>query len=197
MSEVDCDRAVLAEVCRRLFHELDFAFAGLIVEEHPETWGLRYVFSGGPTWGWVYVLVDAPIAENFFPSIVIESKILAADWHEREAEDLFGVRFEGHPRLGDFVLHDDAWQEGVEPMRRGFDAAAAMRNRLPDADWRPRRVVQESGRVRHADRAEVFRGDRIGPFPARDRGRRRHPLLDAAVLQVARDREARRRQGAR
>jgi Ni,Fe-hydrogenase III large subunit len=71
--------------------------------------------------------------------------IHAADWHEREAEDLFGVRFEGHPHLGDFVLHNDAWQESVEPMRRGFDAEAALRNRLPDADWRPRRIVHEPG----------------------------------------------------
>ena len=84
----------------------------------------------------------APGGERF-PSVV--EWIHAADWHEREAEDLFGVRFEGHPHLGDFVLHDDAWQEGVEPMRRGFDAQAALRHRLPDADWRPRRIVQEPG----------------------------------------------------
>ena len=93
--------------------------------------------------GWVHVLVSAPLAENVFPSVV--EWIHAADWHEREAEDLFGVRFEGHPHLGDFVLHDDAWQEGVEPMRRGFDAQAALHHRLPDADWRPRRIVQEPG----------------------------------------------------
>ena len=145
VSEVQCDRAVLAEVCRRLFHELDFAFGGLIVEEQPENWSLRYVFCGGPDAGWVHLRVEAPIAQRLFPSIVIESKIFAADWHEREAEDLFGVHFEGHPRLGDFVLHDDAWQEAVEPMRHRFDAQAAMRDRAPRADWRPRRVVQESG----------------------------------------------------
>ena len=78
-----------------------------------------------------------------FPSIV--KFVHAADWHEREAEDLFGLIFEGHPRLGDFILHDDAWQENVEPMRRHFDAQAAMQHRKPDADWRPHRVVQEPG----------------------------------------------------
>jgi hypothetical protein len=87
--------------------------------------------------------MDAHLAEAVFPSVV--EWIHAADWHEREAEDLFGVRFEGHPHLGDFVLHNDAWQESVEPMRRGFDAAAAFHNRAPDADWRPRRIVQEPG----------------------------------------------------
>ncbi len=144
-NEVTCDRAVLADVCRRIFQEWGLGFAGLIVEEGPSEWRLRYVFYGDREAGWIHVLVSAPLAENVFPSVVIESGILAADWHEREAEDLFGVRFEGHPRLGDFVLHDDAWQEGVEPMRRGFDAQAAMRHRLPDADWRPRRIVQEPG----------------------------------------------------
>ena len=62
----------------------------------------------------------------------------AADWHEREAEDLFGLNFAGHPRLGDFILHDDAWQENVEPMRRHFDpqgshAPSKTRRRLASA----------------------------------------------------------------
>jgi len=145
VTEVSCAPALLADLCRRLFHEWGFGFAGLIVEEGKEEWLLRYVFYGARDAGWVHVLIAVPLAENVFPSIVVESGIFAADWHEREAEDLFGVRFEGHPRLGDFVLHDDVWQEGVEPMRRGFDARTAMGNRLPDVDWRPRRVVHESG----------------------------------------------------
>jgi len=145
VNEVSCERAVLADLCRRLFHDWGFAFGGLIVEEGAEEWLLRYVFYGERDAGLIHVQVAAPLAQKFFPSIVIESKIFAADWHEREAEDMFGVIFEGHPRLGDFVLHDDVWQEGVNPMRHGFDAAAAMRNRLPDADWRPRRVVHEAG----------------------------------------------------
>jgi Ni,Fe-hydrogenase III large subunit/Ni,Fe-hydrogenase III component G len=142
-AEVTCSRTVLVEVCRRIVEEWEFSFAGLIVEEGVTEWQLRYVFYGEGAAGWMHVRVNAPLTENVFPSVV--EWIHAADWHEREAEDLFGVRFEGHPHLGDFVLHDDAWQEGVAPMRRGFDAEAALRNRLPDADWRPRRIVQEPG----------------------------------------------------
>src|SRR5581483_6547906 len=144
-NEVTCERAVLADVCSRLFHEWDYAFAGLVVEEGERQWELRYVFYGERDAGWVHVLVAAPLADSVFPSIAVEARVFAADWHEREAEDLFGVHFAGHPRLGDFVLHDDAWQEGVEPMRRGFDPVAALRDRRPAADWRPRRVVQEAG----------------------------------------------------
>lgn len=145
VNELTCERGVLSDLCSYLFHEGGLGFAGLIVEEGERDWQLRYVFYGERDAGWVHVLVCAPLGDKVFPSITVGARIFAADWHEREAEDLFGVHFEGHPRLGDFVLHDDAWQENVEPMRRGFDAEAALKNRRPDADWRPRRVVHESG----------------------------------------------------
>lgn len=60
-------------------------------------------------------------------------------------EDLFELVFEGHPRLGDFVLHDDAWQEGLSPMRKSFDASRPFPHREPDLDWRPRRIVHTPG----------------------------------------------------
>jgi formate hydrogenlyase subunit 5 len=142
-SEVVCDRTTLPELCGRLFLEWDFSFAGLMVEEHASEWQLHYCFYGEGGAGWVHVLVSAPLDETIFPSIV--KFVHAADWHEREAEDLFGLTFAGHPQLGDFVLHDDTWQEGAEPMRRNFDPKTAMLHRKSDADWRPRRIVEEPG----------------------------------------------------
>lgn len=141
--EIQCARATLAEICGRLFLEWNFSFASLIVEEGASEWQLRYCFYGEREAGWVHVLLNFPLNEPTVPSIV--KNVCAVDWHEREAEDLFGLKFEGHPRLGDFILHDDAWQENVEPMRRHFDAKAAMLHRKPDADWHPQRVVEETG----------------------------------------------------
>ena len=141
--EVGCAQPVLAELCGWLFLEWKFGFAGLVVEEGKTEWQLRYIFYGDNCAGWVHVLVGAPVTDKTFPSIV--KFVHAVDWHEREAEDMFGLTFEGHPRLGDFILHDDAWQESVEPMRRHFDAQAAFAHRKPAADWRPHRIVQESG----------------------------------------------------
>jgi formate hydrogenlyase subunit 5 len=141
--EVTCTETVLADLCGHLFREWGYSFAGLTVEERSDASQLRYVFYGDREAGWVHVLLNPAHDERTVPSIV--STVHAADWHEREAEDLFGLRFKGHPRLGDFVLHDDAWQEGVEPMRRGFSAHTPISVRRPNTEWRPHRIVQATG----------------------------------------------------
>ncbi|MGE0353028.1 MAG: NADH-quinone oxidoreductase subunit C [Gemmatimonadales bacterium] len=142
-TEVHCDRGVLAPLCGRLFRTWGYGFTGLVVEELETEWELRYAFYGDAAAGWVHVIVRAPLEQRTFPSLI--PLVHAADWHEREAEDLFGLSFEGHPRLGDFVLHDDAWQEGVEPMRRRFSARTPVEERRPNTAWRPHRVLQAPG----------------------------------------------------
>jgi NADH/F420H2 dehydrogenase subunit C len=49
------------------------------------------------------------------PSVVVVWP--TADWHEREAWDLFGIRFDGHPNLTR-ILMDDDW-EG-HPLRKDY-----------------------------------------------------------------------------
>jgi formate hydrogenlyase subunit 5 len=132
---------VLTSLCQFLFWEAGCPFSGLIVEEH-EAWELRYVFLV-PGSGWLHIILRLPLETRTVPSI--SAQVHAADWYEREAEDLFGLEFEEHPRLGDFVLHDQVWQEGIAPMRKAFDASQTHFEKRPQEDWRPTLVVQDPG----------------------------------------------------
>jgi formate hydrogenlyase subunit 5 len=139
---LECAPDILPEICTWLSFDLHHGFAGLIVEQRAQ-WSLRYVFYGNGETGWVYVTTDLSSDANSVPSI--SRTVHAADWHEREAEDLFGLTFEGHPRLGDFVLHKDTWPAGINPMRKSFDASKPVPACEPDLDWKPRQIVEEAG----------------------------------------------------
>ena len=139
-----CRSENLAEISAWLFAELGFAFATLIVEEDEAggVWSLVYVFYDSAGGGWAMAHHSQPLADKTVPSIT--GHVHAADWHEREAEDLFGLTFEGHPKLGEFVLHEE-WPEGVNPMRRAFDASQPLTMRELEPQWQPPTIVEAPG----------------------------------------------------
>ncbi|SVE12562.1 uncharacterized protein METZ01_LOCUS465416, partial [marine metagenome] len=47
---------------------------------------------------------DIPYSDATIPSVT--SVWRAADWYEREAHDLFGVSFDGHPDLSPLLLYE-------------------------------------------------------------------------------------------
>lgn len=138
---IACDPDLLPEICGWLVRERRYRFATLVTEERNDGWRLRYLFWGREP-SWVHVLVEMPAHRTFLPSIADE--VHAADWHERETEDLFGLSFEGHPRLGEFILHEE-WPEGVNPMRPSFNAQVPYTAREVDPQWRPVRLVETPG----------------------------------------------------
>jgi len=131
----------LPSLCRFLFSDLGCQFGGMIAEEQSTHWQLHYAFLL-PGSGWIDVLLVLPIDTTTVPSIVAE--VNAADWHEREVEDLFGIHFEGHPRLGDFILHDQIWREGIAPMRKSFATNSQLKQKL-DLEWQPLLIVGDPG----------------------------------------------------
>jgi formate hydrogenlyase subunit 5 len=135
------DSSVLPALSRFLVEEAGYLFAGLIVEERGD-WDLRYVLLHEHA-GWAHLVVHVRREAPRVPSI--SAQVHAADWYEREAEDLFGFEFGGHPRLGDFVLHDQVWQEGIAPMRKAFDPSQIHFEKRPQEDWRPTLVVRDPG----------------------------------------------------
>jgi len=142
---LECGLNDLVQVCHKLSRDLGFAFATLIVEEEPSAgWSLTYIFYRDVASPWVYVELQLDPGATTVPSISGLSHGPSVDWHEREAEDLFGLRFAAHPRLGEFILHED-WPEGVNPMRRDFDARQRLEMREPDPKWEPPTVVEAPG----------------------------------------------------
>jgi formate hydrogenlyase subunit 5 len=139
---VECGRHQLLELCRWLVDDLEYAYATLIVEEADEEWLLRYVFYGEPESEQVHLGMRLNKAESSVPSI--SPIIHAADWQEREAWDLFGLRFEGHPRLLNIVRHEE-WPEEVHPLRKDFDASQPYPHLQVDRPFRPAGVVQAPG----------------------------------------------------
>ncbi|MGC2051223.1 MAG: NADH-quinone oxidoreductase subunit C [Methylovirgula sp.] len=143
---IACAPSDLPAVCEWLSEEMGYAFATLVVEEQIKPgWLLTYVFYKDADAPWVYVEVPLDARVPAVPSISGLANGPSADWHEREAEDLFGLRFEGHPRLGDFVLHED-WPEGINPMRRSFDPRHMPEvPEEPNPAWVPPTILSAPG----------------------------------------------------
>jgi Ni,Fe-hydrogenase III large subunit/Ni,Fe-hydrogenase III component G len=107
---------------------------------------VRYVFE--PASGktdrltdvFVTLAVSLDAAHPRLPSLSV--RIPAANWHEREARDLFGVVFAGHPDPRPLVVHD-GWPKDQYPLRKSFDG----RRRLPvePAAEFPHLVVEGEG----------------------------------------------------
>ncbi len=118
-----------------------YTLAGIAVEWEDPGWLCRYVFYCATRSGFVHVLLRGEAGDQL-PSI--SPIIFAADWPEREIEDLFEIPFEGHPLLGDFVLHNEDWPEGVAPMHPAYGASEPKPPRS-ERVWRPQRFVDAPG----------------------------------------------------
>jgi len=84
---------------------------------------VRYVFepaSPGAPDRFVTLLISVDAARPQVPSLTMA--VPAANWHEREMQDLFGIVPVGHPDPRPLVVHD-GWPQGVFPLRKSFDGS--------------------------------------------------------------------------
>lgn len=145
LCRIECESHRLADICQWLIRDLDFSFATLVVEQtRYGGWLLIYIFYKDEKSPWVRLDVELDTNVSVVPSLVSLVHGPSFDWHEREVEDLFGLHFEGHPRLGDFILHED-WPEGVNPMHQDFDAKRRFEPRASEPKWNPPTIVTASG----------------------------------------------------
>jgi formate hydrogenlyase subunit 5 len=138
-----CRPAELPAICVWVTQEAGYSFATLVAEEREDSGiTLTYMFYKDHACPWVDVVARLAPKESVVPSV--SESVHAADWHEREIEDLFGIHFEGHPRLGDFILHED-WPEGVNPMRRSFDVRRELHHAEDQVTWEAPTIVMAPG----------------------------------------------------
>ncbi|HPS20948.1 MAG TPA: NADH-quinone oxidoreductase subunit C [Candidatus Omnitrophota bacterium] len=81
--------------------------------------------------------------DSLHPSVPsITPLVPAANWHEREMRDMFGIDPEGHPDPRSLVLHD-GWPAGLYPLRKDFDPLTRP-ERLSCEEF-PHLVIQGEG----------------------------------------------------
>jgi len=103
--------------------------------------GMDWGVGSAPRFGVIYHLVTTRTYDTIRiatpctagePPVVPSVTMLwpAADWHEREAFDFFGIRFEGHPDLRRILMWDSYPHH---PLRKDFPLAG-IEAPLPDAE---------------------------------------------------------------
>ncbi|HUT74937.1 MAG TPA: NADH-quinone oxidoreductase subunit C [Armatimonadota bacterium] len=104
---VRCRPQGLRELCAALRDDHGFDYlADLAGADCPE---LRLVIRLYSTQRGDYARISVPLERTLPGAPSLSALWPAANWQEREAYDLFGIRFEGHPDLRRILLPED-WQ---------------------------------------------------------------------------------------
>lgn len=117
-------REVLAELARELKENRETQFdllldvCGVDYPDRDQRFEAVYHLYSIPRGARLRLKVPLSEADPVVPSMVPVWK--AADWFEREAYDMFGLRFTGHPNLRRILCHD-AFQG--HPLRKDYDPA--------------------------------------------------------------------------
>ena len=83
----------------------------------PGAFHIYYVFALDAAHG--FFILRVPVSPAQPELISLTNALPAVNWQEREIQDMFGLKLEGHPNPRRCALHDD-WPE-VYPLRKDFD----------------------------------------------------------------------------
>jgi len=113
-------------LCSAFYKKYKGRLAGVFAEDaraNHDTFFVYYLYALDELHGFVLVRVPVPADKPELPALT--NAVHAANWQEREIQDLFGIKLLGHPNPRRCALHDD-WPE-VHPLRKDFD----LRTQLP------------------------------------------------------------------
>src|SRR5205814_1842568 len=116
---------IASALCSAFYKKYQGRLAGVFAEdaraEH-KVFLVYYLYALDAAHGFVLVRVPVSAEKPEIPSLA--NAIPAADWQEREIQDLFGLKLIGHPNPRRCALHDD-WPE-VHPLRKDFDLKTVL-----------------------------------------------------------------------
>ncbi len=112
---IGVDKRNAPSLGRRLFQDFGARFATATGTDLGPELEVVYHFPYDAVGLVVNMRVRTPKNDPVLPAVTPE--VPAAEWIEREIQDLLGVRFDGHPDPRRLILADN-WPEGVHPLRR-------------------------------------------------------------------------------
>jgi Ni,Fe-hydrogenase III large subunit/Ni,Fe-hydrogenase III component G len=123
---LDVQMDLVAGLCAQLHKRWQARLVSLFADDARSEAGvfhLYYIFAVDSAQGFIILRVPVPPERPVFMSLT--NALPAVNWQEREVQDLFGLRLEGHPNPRRCALHDD-WPP-VHPLRKDF----ALDTKLP------------------------------------------------------------------
>ena len=107
-------------ICSALYKKHQGRLAGVFADDARAGEGVFYIYYlyaldsiGG------FILVRVAIPADHPEMTSLSNAVPAANWQEREIQDMFGIQLIGHPNPRRCALHDD-WPD-VHPLRKDFD----------------------------------------------------------------------------
>ena len=108
LPQVTVERQHIADACRTLKDDHRLGAKMLLcmsAVDYPENVQVVYILQSLEPERTLVVKTEAPYDDPVVPTVTGVWR--AADWYEREAHDLFGVSFDGHPDLSPLLLYDE------------------------------------------------------------------------------------------
>ncbi len=115
-------KKLIKKLAWQIKEEFDILYSLAVVDYSPD-FELNYIFSNYKNADILIVKVN--ITEKDFKIDSITDIFSSANWEEREAYDLFGIKFNGHPDLRRILLPED-WPG--HPLRKDFKVDDEIRN---------------------------------------------------------------------
>jgi len=111
----------IVKLCDYIYYHFDLPLVSIFGTDERNINGffkVHYVFSIDKNDLFIILRINVDGKNPGYPSIT--PKIAAANWYEREMQDMFGLVPHGHPDPRRLMNFED-WPDGVHPLRKDFD----------------------------------------------------------------------------